>query len=110
MVVHGKVGQFNEDIEDWTAYCERVVQYFTANDIEADEKRRAVLLSVCGAHIYQLVRSLVSPGKPTDKSLVCACILLVTFVASNMLSEVEHCSTLKRLLQTNCSYHKIKSV
>ena len=68
MAVHGSVGPFNEEIEDWTAYCERLVQYFTANDIEADEKRRAVLLSGCGAHIYQLVRSLVSPGKPTDKS------------------------------------------
>eukprot|EP00731_Ephydatia_muelleri_P015134 Em0008g854a len=69
MAIHGSVGQFNEEIEDWTAYCERLVQYFTANDIEGpDEKRRAVLLSVCGVHIYQSVRSLVSPGKPTDQS------------------------------------------
>ena len=68
MAIHRSVGQFNEEIEDWTAYFERLVQYFTANNIEADGKRRAVLLTVCGAHIYQLVRSLVSPGKPTDKS------------------------------------------
>ena len=68
MAIHRSVGQFNEEIEDWTAYFERLVQYFTANNIEADEKRRAVLLTVCGAHIYQLVRSLVSPGKPTEKS------------------------------------------
>ena len=51
------------------AYCERLFQYFTINNIEADEKHSAVLLSVCGAHIYQLVHSLVSPGKPTDKSV-----------------------------------------
>ena len=44
------------------------MHYFTANDVKTDEKRRAILLSVCGAHIYQLVRSLVSPEKPADKT------------------------------------------
>ncbi|KAL5502914.1 hypothetical protein EMCRGX_G009772 [Ephydatia muelleri] len=43
------------------------MHYFTANNIKTDEKRRAILLSVCGAHIYQLVRSLVSLEKPADK-------------------------------------------
>eukprot|EP00731_Ephydatia_muelleri_P017692 Em0010g790a len=68
MAVHGAVGQFNEEAEEWPAYCERLMHYFTANDVETDEKRRAILLSVCGAHIYQLVRSLVSPEKPADKT------------------------------------------
>ena len=68
MAVHGAVGQFNEDAEEWPAYCERLMHYFTANDVKTDEKRRAILLSVCGAHIYQLVRSLVSPEKPADKT------------------------------------------
>ena len=43
--------------------------HHTATDIKTDEKRRAILLSVCGAHIYQLVRSPVSPRKPADKSI-----------------------------------------
>ena len=68
MAVHGAVGQFNEDAEEWPAYCERLMHYFTANDVKTDEKRRAILLSVCGAHIYQLVRSLVSPETPADKT------------------------------------------
>ncbi|KAL5510827.1 hypothetical protein EMCRGX_G006433 [Ephydatia muelleri] len=68
MAVHGAVGQFNEEAEEWPAYCERLMHYFTANDVETDEKRRAILLSVCGAHIYQLVRSLVSPEKQADKT------------------------------------------
>eukprot|EP00731_Ephydatia_muelleri_P015662 Em0009g86a len=68
MAVHGAVGQFNEEAEEWPAYCERLMHYFTANDVETAEKRRAILLSVCGAHIYQLVRSLVSPEKPADKT------------------------------------------
>ena len=67
MAVHGAVGQFNEETEE-SSYCEWLMHYFTANDIKIDEKRRAILLSVCGAHIYQLVRSLVSPRKPADKT------------------------------------------
>ena len=30
--------------------------------------RRAILLSLCGAPTYQLIRNLAAPGKPTDKS------------------------------------------
>ena len=44
-------------------------QYFTANDIATDNKKRAILLSTCGAETYQLIRSLVALQKPTDKSL-----------------------------------------
>ena len=31
-------------------------------------QERAILLSSCGAATYQLIRNLVSPKKPTDKS------------------------------------------
>ena len=68
MAVHGAVGQFNEEAEEWPAYCEQLMHYFTANNAKTDKKRRAILLSVCGAHTYQLVRSLVSPEKPADKT------------------------------------------
>ena len=68
MAVHGAVGQFNEEAEEWPAYCERLMHYFTANDVETAKKRHAILLSVCGAHIYQLVCSLVSLEKPADKT------------------------------------------
>ena len=50
-------------------YTERLVQYFVANSIsEEGNTRRAILLSSCGAPTYQLIRNLVAPGKPTDKS------------------------------------------
>ena len=69
MATHGRIGEFNRaEEEDWTAYCERLEQYFLANDVESAEKQRAILLSVCGAATYQLVRNLVAPDKPTDKS------------------------------------------
>ena len=68
MATHGRIGEFNRGEEDWTAYCERLEQYFLANDVASAEKQRAILLSVCGAATYQLVRNLVAPDKPTDKS------------------------------------------
>ena len=70
MAIHGNVGEFNPDREDWVSYTERLVQYFVANSIteEAADKRSAILLSSCGAATYQLIRNLVAPGRPTDKS------------------------------------------
>jgi len=66
---HGSIGEFNADREDWVSYTERLIQYFVANGIsEEGDTRRAILLSSCGASTYQLIRNLVVPGKPTDKT------------------------------------------
>ena len=54
--------------EDWRAYVERLDQYFVANGVEDAAKKRAILLSVCGVKTYQLMRDLVSPAKPADKT------------------------------------------
>ena len=70
-VKHGTVGEFNSDQEDRVSYTERLVQYFIANSISEEGNtlaRRAILLSSCGAPTYQLIRNLVAPDKPTDKS------------------------------------------
>ena len=68
-VNHRIIGEFNPDHEDWVSYTERLTQYFIANGIEAEgDKRRAILLSSCGAPTYQLIRNLVAPGNPTDKT------------------------------------------
>ena len=64
---HGRVGEFDPNLEDWTSYTERLQQYFTANDVEED-KQRAVLLSGCGIATYRLIKNLTAPDKPTDKS------------------------------------------
>ena len=54
--------------ETWVSYIERLQQYFVANDIKGDDRQRAMLLRVCGASAYQLIRSVVSPAKPTEKT------------------------------------------
>ena len=51
---------------------ERLQQYFTANDTKDDEgsaaKKHAILLSVCGAETFRLIKSLLAPVKPETKS------------------------------------------
>lgn len=70
MATHGSIAEYNVTGEDWVSYMEQLEQYFAANDIAAGdaEKRRAILLSVCGPTTYQLIRSLVSRAKTTDHS------------------------------------------
>ena len=68
MATHGSVGEFSGSSESWVSYIERLKQYFIANDIKGEERQRAVLLSICGASTYQLIRNVVSPAKPTEKT------------------------------------------
>ena len=55
---------FNAENESIAAYLERV---FRANDI-TDEKKIAVFLSVIEGRTYTLLRGLLSPDKPQEKS------------------------------------------
>ena len=47
---------------------ERLGMYFLANSIADTNKQKAVFLTVCGAELYKLIRSLVSPSKPIEKT------------------------------------------
>ena len=67
MATYGKVEEYKED-EEWVEYVERLTHYFTANEIEDEGKQRSILLSVCGAKTYKLIRNLVAPEKPDSKS------------------------------------------
>ena len=84
MATYGHIEQFTGISTDWSAYQERLEQYLEANDLGAiaevedgsnaavvqarNSKRRAILLSVMGPKTYTLLRSLITPEKPTDKS------------------------------------------
>ncbi len=63
----GKLEEFDETRDNWTAYIERVKQYFLANDVD-DEKKVAVLLTMIEGKTYSLLRTLTSPHKPSSKS------------------------------------------
>ena len=68
MATHGQMGEFNSQREDWMSYSERLQEYFTANNIKSAKKKKAILLSMVGAETYRLIRSLVAPEKPKEKT------------------------------------------
>ena len=65
---HGSFGEFDSGSEDWASYTERLQQHYAANEIEAVGKQRAILLSCCGPQTYQLIKNLLTPEKPADKT------------------------------------------
>ena len=62
MATHGTVKPFNEQSDDWPTYIERLIHYFIANDVQEEAKKRSILLTVCGATTYKLIRSLAPDG------------------------------------------------
>ena len=68
MAAHGKVGTFNESVESWPSYIERLGHYFVANDVKDAEKKVAILLSSCGVTTYTIIRNLLAPDLPSTKS------------------------------------------
>ncbi|CAC5370699.1 unnamed protein product [Mytilus coruscus] len=43
--------------------------YFNANEIDEEDQKRGIFLSVCGKNTYKLIRDLLAPAKPGTKSL-----------------------------------------
>ena len=66
--VYGRIGEFDSTKEEWPQYVERLNHLFEANGINEAEKKRAIFLTVIGPETYRLVRSLVHPAQPGDKS------------------------------------------
>ena len=63
----GTLAAFCPDSEEFSAYLERVLLYFEVNETP-DNKKVPIFLSVLGGRVYGLVRSLVAPANPKDKT------------------------------------------
>ena len=80
MVKHNKWQQVTiENCQNMTApkktgkeykRIERLELYFTANDIDDEEKRKAILLTSHGIECYHLFKGLTTPRKPIDKTFI----------------------------------------
>uniref|UniRef100_A0AAR2L2Q9 Retrotransposon gag domain-containing protein n=1 Tax=Pygocentrus nattereri TaxID=42514 RepID=A0AAR2L2Q9_PYGNA len=66
-VLTGSFGPFDESVETWEAYTERFDFFVAANSIK-DEVKVVTFLSVMGAKVFSLLRSLVQPEKPGNMS------------------------------------------
>ena len=67
MATYGTIREFEAENEKISSYLERIELYFTANEI-TNEKKVAILLSVIGAKAYGLIRDLLAPTNPKEKS------------------------------------------
>ena len=63
---HGTIRPFCGDVDNWSAYTETLEQYFVANDVTEDAKKRVILLSAYGTPTYKLIRKLVVPQKSSE--------------------------------------------
>ena len=68
MALVGSIETFDSEHDNWLAYVERVEQYFVANEITTDERKRGVFLTVIGPETYNLLRNLLAPTKPATKT------------------------------------------
>ena len=73
MTTFGTLAEYN-DGENWTRYIERIDNYFEANEITEDNRKRAILLTVCGGKIYKLMRDLLSPSVIVERFKFNSCV------------------------------------
>ena len=52
MATYGRIDEYDE-IEEWTQYVERMNNFFEANEIDDEDKKRSIFLSVIGAKTYK---------------------------------------------------------
>ena len=60
MTSFGRMDEFSVG-GDWDTYAERLEYYIQANSIDNTEKKKAVLLSVCGADTFSLLKNIITP-------------------------------------------------
>ena len=63
----GHIEQYRPENKLFSSYLERVEQFLVANDIK-DKRKKATILSLIGSQAYSLLKNLVSPSIPKDKS------------------------------------------
>ena len=65
---YGKLNEFNSSKETWNNFVERLEFFFAANEIDDNDKKKAILLSASSPETYTLCLNLCSPHSPAEKS------------------------------------------
>ena len=68
MATLGKIGEYCASSEEWPQYIERLEFFLIANKVTDNDLKRATFLSVIGPRTFKLLRNLITPNKPGDKS------------------------------------------
>ena len=62
--MHGAMSEFKPSgKEGWSNYTERLGHYFVANKVTEEAQKRSILLAVCGAATFKLIKSLADATK-----------------------------------------------
>ena len=105
---YGQLSQFDSEQEILSVYLERVDIFFQANNI-AKEKQVGIFLSLIGTKTYGLLRDLVAPAKPKEKSLAELTKTLRTHFHFNQRNQLpnesiaDYMATLRKLA-TSCKF------
>ncbi|GBN40060.1 hypothetical protein AVEN_1142-1 [Araneus ventricosus] len=110
---------FNAEVETFTSYLDRLEMFFTTNNVP-DDKKVPTMITLLSAKTYALLRNLVEPVKPEDKSFQELIAILAKQLNPKPLvilerfrfhqwnqtegkSMAEFCAQLKKLA-TNCEF------
>nr|CAI5817406.1 unnamed protein product [Callosobruchus analis] len=67
MALAGSIESFNPKDNDITSYLERLEQLFICNNV-AEEKKVAMLLTLIGGEAYCILKDLLAPTLPSEKT------------------------------------------
>ena len=65
---YGRIREYNARSEKWENYLDRLEEYFIANDIQNEQRKRAILNSTVGPETFKLICDLLAPTKPKDST------------------------------------------
>ncbi len=85
----GKIEQYDPEEEEWPQYVERLEYFFKANGIvgaDNEDRRRATFLTMVGPAAYKLLRSLLSPTTPDEKTFKQLTAILTNQILTNHYS------------------------
>ena len=69
MTLLGSIASFDLKTNNITGYIERVEQYFIVDDVTDEKKQTAIFLTVIGNETYSLLRNLLAPESPSEKTV-----------------------------------------
>ena len=93
---YAKFEAFDPDEDNWSEYAERLDMAYVVNvvdDADAD-KKRAILLTVCGKKTFALLKGLSAPNKPSEVSFADLCKSLS-----------EHCQPKPSVIMERFKFH-----
>ena len=96
MALIGNIEPFDDTIEPFASYRQRLEQFFAANQIP-DARRVAAFISIIGAKSYKVLRDILAPDAPSTKNYEELCTALANHYSPEPLRLAERLRLKQRL-------------